>query len=283
VEWPLRVNITEEDVWAPYDTSRMKGGDVLSWASDNAYEDLRHLRGRDCSDILNDLVQAFIPKAKARKISPDDLDRLCEYFQEDRDQFEYSRQAFTDAATWAWEAAYTPEDKDLEKALEKAVDETLDEYEIPSYWGQVLSADVRGPKDWSPLKSYTRKGLLEQLGERISYQRKENEWDRFIVFDVMSAPAVIDIRSKLRYILNDAGEHLDISDEQFQTDMKDHVVDPVISRMDKNLSKVMEHVDTHWRVDFQKYWKEVLSDKSRAKEVADEILGFLKNHPAEEV
>lgn len=284
-DWPLRINISEEDLWAPYDTARSdtnrNRGNVWDWASDNAWDDWRQI-GRECLDILKDLVDAYVPKSKAKKISEYDIRRICEAIKDDDAPFEEIRQAFVDAATWAWEEAYTPEDSDLEKALEYAMDEAIGEVSPPTYWGEMLNPNVQGPKDWSPLRKFTKKDFLREIEAGISFEHEDNQWDRFIVFDLMDGPVVKYMRRKLKSGFADTeGELVTVDAAAFETDMRDHFVDPVIHKMGRALDKVMERVEPWQRVDFKKHWKEILRDKSRAKGVEEEILEWLKSTPAD--
>ena len=280
-QWPLRINISEEEVWEPYDSSKAVGGnDVLGWASDNAWDDWRQI-GRECLDIIRDLVAAYVPKSKAKKISEVDIRRICEAIKEDSADFQEIRQAFVDAATWAWEEAYTPSDGDLEEALENAVSEMIGDAMLPSYWSRLLNLNVQGPKDWSPLRSFTEADLLREIEAGISFEHEQNYFDRFVVFDVMDGPVMKYLRRKVRSggLLDEDGDPVRVSTEDFETDVKDLLVDDVINKLDRHLQKVMEHVEPWQRVNFHKHWKDVLADKSRAKGVEEEILDWLKNHP----
>jgi hypothetical protein len=279
LEWPLLVNITEEDWWGPYDTASNSKTGILDWATDNAWQDLENLDRHTTQDLIRDLVAAFIPKAKARKITSEDIDRIAAAFHADHRQFEAIRQAFTDASTWAWEAAYTPEDKDLDYALEYAK-AAVSEEALPDYWNLLIkNQEKQGPKDWSPISRYTEKQLFNEIEGGITYRHEKGKWDRFVEFDLMSGPIVEHMRELLRA---GEGKPWDIELPDLESDFKDRFVDPVLQELASRLDKRMQQVDVHMRVDFDEYWKTILKDKSYGDPIQEEILAFLKEYPSGE-
>lgn len=266
-DWPLRINITEESLWKNYDFA--SSGGISEWASDNAHDDLRNIRGHDCAEYMDDLIQAFIPKSKRKKISSEDLDRLCEAFMDDMGDFESIEYALRDAFTWAWEIAYMPDDGDIETAIKRAKERWDEEIQLADYWDLILSDEAKpGPKEWSPRPRITERQLFDQLEERINYQRKPGHYDRFIEFDFMDAPAVREMKRALKSHPEDG------SVDGLLSELED-LARNFLGYLDGALDQVMENSDPHSRWDFRPHWKGVLADKSRKKGIEEEILGFL--------
>lgn len=269
-KWPLRINITEQDFWAPYDYASDPGhgkSGISEWSSDSAWNDFRYLETSSRKEYLQDLIDAFLTKREAQKIADEDLDYLVEHLSE----LENSQMAMIDAFTWAWEEAYTPTDRDMEFALEFAGDKV----EVPNAWVHLLSEKKVGPKDWSPLPSFSENDLFQELESGISYEREKNHWDRFLVFDWKNGPAIKRIRRKLSEVPEE------FSAKDFEADLE-NVAKDFVHAFGKKLDKEFQDVDISARVRVDPHWKSILKDTERKRGVQKEILAAVAAHRAEE-
>jgi hypothetical protein len=255
---PLKINIVEEDGWKPYDPGNVKG--VWQWAIDNAWDDFTNMSEDTCESLVRDLY-------KPGELDDAGLERICEQLKDDHAALENTAQAMMDASQWAWEEAYTPTDGDIAKAMKRIGDWI----EFDDYWSLIVRPHAEaGPKDWYPGRKWTETMILEDLESRISYSRKEDAYDRYIVFDWKDAPPVVDLLAKLKRKPGEGGSPADV-----EADL-DAWMGAYMNGFWVILSEVMQDVDTHYRVDFWPHWKSVLRDKDRMKAVAKEISGFLK-------
>jgi hypothetical protein len=276
-DWPLRINITEEDLWKPYDSSYSgKGSNVADWASDNAYDDLQHMDAGTWADYVLDLVEAFLPKAKQKKIGPDEIDKISTLLRGDWGKFENIEYAVRDAHTLAWEIAYTPEDKDIEYAIKRALERWDEEITLADYWDLILSDEAsKGPKEWSPLKKITERELFNQLEAAIWYEHEKGKWDRFVVFDFMSAPAVKAMKRALM-AHPEEGRLFQLDDEL------EYLAKNFIGYLSGALGQVMQDNDPSMNWDVGPHWKSILSDKSRRQGIQEDIAKALATPSPEE-
>lgn len=271
-KWPLRINITEEDFWAPYDYASDPGNGrsgIEEWSSDSAWSDFQNLPQDSCREYLQDLIDSFLTKAQAKKITDEDLNYLCEHVTDV--EMDEVRHAMVDAFTFAWEDAYTPTDLDIQHAVEHAGDGV----ELPSFWDNLLAERPSGPKDWSPLPSYSQDELFNELESGVSFHHKPGYWDRFLVFDWKNGPVIRHLRRKL------AETPEEFTAKDFENDLET-LANDFVRAVGKRLDRVFQKVDVHMRVDATPHWISILKDKSRKKGIQEEILAAVQAHRKEE-
>lgn len=193
---PERVNIVELDGWSRWDPA----GDISNWASDSAWDDWRHMEDSTCQEYVDDLVDASMGKRERQKVGPEELERICEYLKEEgwSGDLESTHHSITDALTWAWEEAYTPNDGDIQFAVEKAGDRW--EFDFGEDWN-LIAGEIRtppkgakGPKEWIPQTAEWSWGdIVEDLLKHVTYSRKPGWYDRYVTFDFGKAEPVKDL------------------------------------------------------------------------------------------
>lgn len=261
----IRVNIVEEPGWKPYDP----GGEIMEWASNSSYEDFRHMSKVDMIELVEDMFGRaktgpleWSPRKFA--LSEEDCDIIWEELKEGglTGKLETTWQSILDAMQWTWEEAYTPDNGDIRDAMERAAEAVADEYNLDT-------------SPWEPLLERTgwdERKILESLMGKVSYEREENHYDRFIVFDFGAAEAV----KKLLKIVYADPEELSEKEtlDQLKMDfegLRDGYVDLFFGK----LEKIMRETDASNRTEFRKHWKSMLSDKAQMNHVGEEIRKFV--------
>jgi hypothetical protein len=267
---PIRINIVEEDGWQPYDSGNLEG--VQSWASDNAWDDWKAMSEETCQNLVGDLLDAAFSRKERRDVDPEEIPRICEELLENQgDTLEASFHAILDAYDWTWEEAYIPTDLDIEKAIERAMGDWFGDTRLADYWNLVLAKEERpkGPKEWSPRIVWTEAGLFHHLDKHIRYQRKREEYDRFIVFDWGDMDQIVALLEALKRTPAEG------SREDVENELREWA-DLFMRHFFSALEDRMQAVDTAYRTDFDKHWKTMLSDKQTMGGVRRELLEFLK-------
>jgi hypothetical protein len=171
---PIKINIVEENGWKNWDYAT--SGGISEWSMDNAWDDWTHMEESTCRGYLEDLIKASLPKKQQLRFSWDDLEGICEEMKRDRHRkFESVSQAIIDAHQWAWEEAYTPDDRDIKIAMEKAERNWDWDFKMATFWEYIQKEHIEeGPREWSPRppKTWTIGQFYGQLMERIEYERR---------------------------------------------------------------------------------------------------------------
>ncbi len=269
---PIEVNLVEEKEWEPWDPA----GKITDWASDNAYESFQATGSQECRSWLEDVIATggvsikdWSPKRFV--ITEEDADRVCWVLMEkgaSDDNLEAFFKLIIDALTWMYEAAYTPQDSDLEWALEQAQEKAVDSVE--------LDEGV-----WEPLGLSDEK-ILEEVVQAIRYERQENHYDRFLRF----YPSQIDSVMKLLGALGEGEGYPDITDDEYLDALRydlQSVFDDVVAHFWDILEKDMQEVDVFNRTDWEANWtRGILRDKDMVKDAVQGIRKFLIEATAEE-
>lgn len=272
---PIRINIVEEDGWKPWDYAQSDG--ISSWSADNAWDDWQNMDDETLKGYIEELLEVSLSKAERKRITPEDVDRIAEEIRESTtDSFESMYHAIVDAHQWAWEIAYSPDDRDIGKAMEKAR-RHWDLERLPDYWDLVLQDEApEGPREWSPRGHWTTSKLYQDFIERIVYERKAEHYDRYIIFDWGESGAV---KLLLQALKNHPEEG---SVEGVESDLKD-LSDSYLTTFFKELEQRMQDNDPRYHWDLDPHWKIMLKDKSVRRGVRDEVLAFLAKPKKEEV
>lgn len=274
---PIRINIVEEDGWKPWDYAQTDG--VSQWSSDNAWDDWKNMDEATCKGYIVDLLQASMTKREQKRITEEDLERICKDLEEDWDNLESTSRAIIDAHTWAWEVAYTPDDRDIEKSVEATLKHWDWDRSLPDFWQLVLQDEPpEGPREWSPRGRWTVQSLFKEFVKRVSYERKEGHYDRFLVFDWGNAEPVQLLLEALRRRPNE-GSKADV--EAWLREMADSYVATFFKILEDRMSSSNRDINCYF--DLDPHWKAMLRDKSTMKAVRDEIVEFLAQPKKEEV
>lgn len=259
-----RVNIVELPGWKPYDS----GGNIMNWASDNAYEEFRHTSKGDLLELVSDMFGRAKPgplewSPIRFEITEEDYDLIWEELQPGTTtKLESTKLAIIDALQWMWEEAYMPDDGDIELAIERTAETMLDTHGIDtSLWEPLLE-----------IEGWDEAIILQTLMARVSYERQQNYYDRFVVFDFGEVGAV---EKLLKIVYADPEE---LSEKETVRQLKvefEALADDYMDLFFAKLGKVMSQTDAPNRTDFKKHWKAVLGDKELMKTVGKEIREFI--------
>jgi hypothetical protein len=275
---PVRINIAEDDDWKKHYDLAEKG---MEWTLDQAWEEYSNTSVENLAELVMNLAEKALSKRDYKKFSTEDAEDLCRAMKKDRNEFESIHQAILDAMGWAWEVAAIPTDSDIRGAMGVAEEEFLP-YGLGEWWNLISSekAPVRGVKEWRPGPGpiwLTHKEVYKQLTDQINYERKENHYDRFLVFTFGKAEAVQQLVSAAKNLPDDERDEL-LDDLDRELDAAEGAF---VSDFFKALNKSMEGIDLYNRVNFDRQWKSVLEDRSRLKSVREEIQAFMAK-PREE-
>jgi hypothetical protein len=154
---------------------------------------------------------------------------------------------------------------------------------LPSAQEKVESGAIRawfGRQKWRHSRPiwWTHKEVLKQLTDQINYERKENHYDRFLVFTFGEAEVVQRLIDAAKHLPEDERDEL-LND--LDSELGD-AQDAFVRNFFRTLNKSMEGVDLNNRVDFNRQWKSVLEDWSRLKGVREEIQAFMAKPREEE-
>ncbi len=270
---PIEVNLLEEKEWSPYDAA----GNAMEWASDNAYEAFRASRIEDCQVWLDDVITVgarsikdWSPKRGA-VITEDEATLVCTALMEEAtvpDDLEPFFQLILDAMTWMYEAAYLPQEVDLESALEVAQERAVDSFS--------LDEGVWEPLGWSDEK------ILKEIVEAVRYSRLEGHGDRFLKF----YPSQIDAVMKLLGALDSLKLDPDITEDEYLGSLGydlTSIFDDVLLFFWDALRKEMERGDVFNRTDWRANWTNgILQDKEQVKFATQGIRRFVTEARKEE-
>jgi len=269
---PIKINIVEEEDWKKkYDSAT----GALDWVSDQGWEDFRHMDLTTLEGLIEDIIA--VPKKGKKKskinFTPEQLEYLARELKDRSDKLEQTQRMITDAATWMYEAAAIPSDKDVEYAMERAKEDFTENQGNDLYgdpWDPIIDENVRnGPKDWSPIKRYSSVEILSQLFQFINFKREKDHWDRYLVFDFWNAPYMQTLFSRWK---GSAWAYDRISSE-FKSLAEGYVNDVL-----KRLGKIMEDVDISNRADWSDSWKSMLKN-GEAWGAQEELAELAKEMP----
>jgi hypothetical protein len=268
-------NIVEHEGWKNYDSATQGG--VSEWACDNAWDDWTNMDPKYCREYVGDLIQAALTKREQKQIDEEDLERICEELRENsRENLETVLNAITDAHTWAWEIAYTPDDGDIEKAIDDAKGTWWEENRLQDFWDLIVAPLPEGPREWSPRPHWSVAQLFKELDERVVYQRKPGYYDRFIIFEWLNAPVVLAMKNELK-------KHPEVGSlKNVDQDLNDWA-DDFMNTFAKALENRMERNEPWQSFDLDPHWKSMLKDKQVLAGAREEILKFLATPAKEEV
>lgn len=265
---PIKINLVEQDGWKNWDYAT--SGGISEWASDNAWDDWTNMDSSTCQGYVEDLIKASLPKKEQQKFSRDDLERICEEMQEERvEHFESISQAIIDAHQWAWEIAYSPDDKDVKIAMERAEKSWDWDFHMAPYWEFIQKGSEEGPRDWSPRASWTLGQIYDQFMKEIHYERKDDHYDRFMIFDWGKTPAVKRLLEILKTKPNEGDAGAVASD-------LDDMVSRYLRVFFRELEKRMQDKDIHLHWDLDPHWDIMLKDKSAMIGVRKELEEYLE-------
>ncbi len=264
---PISLNLTEEKGWEAYDPA----GNILEWASDNAYDAFRALGTEECRGWLNDVldvgtgsVKDWSPK-KGPAVTETQVDFVCSAMMKKGgvpDSLEPLKQLVIDALTWMYEAAYMPHDSDLEWALEQAQ-------------GNVLDSVSLEEEVWEPLLSeFSEEDILRQIADAVTYSRRENMYKRFLKLD----PSEIVVVKKMLHLIRRGRGHQDLTQSQSRYDLRsdlESVFDDVEGHFWDNLEKQMQEVDLDNRTDWDASWASKLQDKDEVRRATLGVQKFI--------
>src|SRR4029077_1350587 len=264
---PIRINIVEEDGWKNWDYSQTDG--ISQWSSDNAWDDWREMDDETCQGYIVDLMEASMTKREQKKVTEEDLERICKELRKHTYDLETTLHAITDAHTWAWEEAYTPDDRDIEKAMETTARHWDWDWSMAKYWSFVLQDEPpEGPREWSPRGRWTIQSLFKEFVKRISYERKPGYYDRFMIFDWGNSEPV----QLLLEALKRNPEEGNKADVEFELG---GMAENYLSTFFKVLEQRMRDNYPSDAWDVTPHWKSMLKDKVTMRGVREEILKFL--------
>lgn len=268
---PVRVNLVEQEGWKKWDPAHID----LDWILNAAFEDFRHMDESTLEGLVDDLWSSSPGKGKRkprRQLMSEELEYLAGQLKDYNETLEPVQRAIVDAAQWMYELASIPVEHDIRESMEKAAEEFKSNPEMTDdLWGPILHQrdSEEGPKGWFPGKRdlITEEQLVDQLTKEITFDRNKGAWDRYIVFDFWSAPAVFRLLKK----------HPDF-DYRVHREFE-HIRSGYLSDFFKALEKEMEGVDVNNRTDWDKNWKSMLSDPSVVSEAQEAIKMVLKDMP----
>lgn len=269
----LRINLVELKDWKPYDPSDK----IMEWSSEAAFEALHHMSSDDLETYVNDLTMARGKRGAKprRRFTSEEIEWLAQKVKEGDPLVEETRHAIQDAMTWMYEAAYMPNQSDVDDSMEDAGKSVINDLEIrKDIWDPVLSLEEerRGPKEWSPRKKVEAKEILSQLVSKISLEQKEGHYDRYLVTNFLSAQVTKDLLSRShwqRAMLQNA----------LGREFKD-LVDVYLGYFFDFLKRTMEDLDIENRADWRAAWRSMLNS-GIAPAVQKEMAEALKEMPAE--
>jgi len=262
---PVKVNLVEHDAWKTWES----GGDIMGWSSDSAFDMYRAYVKSDASGWIDDIIG--VPSddvhdwsPKKHKFTPEERGELVEALKAGKLN-EQTRQVILDAMTWAWEEAYTPNDRDIERSIESAKELVMDEFYF----------DEGAELLWAPLiaEGWDEAGIKRSLLEVISYKREEHHYDRYITLETGDAGAV---RELLDAVASQPAKFIEGTIIGINT-YAGKVMEELLGFLKKKLEKHMQQVDTSTRVEFTDNWKRMLSDKGAMAFARKEMKDYLFN------
>ncbi len=270
---PVRINLVEQEDWERYDPAAGK----FDWTIDSAWQDFRALDIGSALVLIHDLWTSSPGKGKRRPrkiLSSEELRYLAKKLLENDDVLEPVRRAIVDAGGLMYQMAATPDDADLKMAMERASQEFNDNPEMSDdLWDPFLLAREigDGPKGWFPRhgRLVTLRELFEQISGAITFEREEDHWDRYLVFDFWSMPVMKDILK----IHPELEWEFDAEFRNMRGNYRHEFF--------KALNKIMDSIEISNRTDWRKNWKSMISDGSVVWEAQEAIKKALQDMPEE--
>lgn len=258
-----KINLVERPEWSDYDTAG-KLGDLIS---ENAWELVSQL---ECDDIVSYAGDVLSVGKKSRKwLTEEEGDVICRAFKDGASEIEGFSYLVRDAAQYAFEVAYLPNDQEIQSSIDLAVvsiseTENIWEYEVLSEIAEFLQM--------------SSKQFLRSILAGVYFVHTPGMYDRYLMYDPGGSGMVIAliekaIRPSPKGVL-DWVPALDVKKEDIAQELSSlfsELKEPVIREIFKRLKKEMEGVDIQNRFDFQKEWKKILAEKQRVKSVQKEL------------
>lgn len=252
-----KVNLVEQPGWEPWDPA----GEIAEKAFDLTQEFMRGLKEEDgyyslVHGIAGDLLK---PKAESGpqewtprgQILNADVRLIAQGLLERKPGLELTLEVIEMAATWMYEVALMPSDRDAREALldaKRAVEESFDLGEMPDPW------DLGYDNLWAPLLAtgITLEGILSELvAMGISYFHPEGNYDRFLEFDLNKASAP--------YLLLEAVPKKDHAwiIRAIEADWK-RLSEQLVEKFFLILAKDLKNIDVSNRTSWRTSWKAAL-------------------------
>lgn len=275
-----RVNITEYPEWKKVLESAE--GD---WVGNAAWADWQGITmDLNLLDVyVYDLIKAAFSKG-------DKTRRRFENFKDTgalldavkcSDGFESTRMVIRDTLEFMYQDAAIPSDRDVSVSVEDA-GVTFMVGHLPYYWRLIAAKNLppTGVKEWRPDQGkveMTFGEVRKQLLTEILYEHKENEYDRFLVFDFGNSWVIHRLIAKIR-------GHPD--EEDGETMARDLENDLDEARQDfvrdffKSFVRTMGSIDVSNRTDFRLEWLKMLARTDWREGVRREFEAFLRKETA---
>ena len=256
----VKINIVEEEGWKPWDFAG-EFGNIVANAS---WESIHALKVDDVTEYLEELIKPTRgPMVRKRwsVVTQEDLGRAAQAMKDG--ELESTRMMFQDAASWMYEEAGTPTDRDIDHAIDVAKDD---------HYGGHLSGE------WDEFaEAYGTEAdlIAKKLVNTVSYERQPNYYDRYIALswqDVPEAKAFVKWVVKAGYMTEGmAIDHL-------KDELKGIAGDFVYNTLEA-LRRGLEDMNWEDRAKWKKHWE--ASKKEHGKAVISEILEWFEKEKAE--
>lgn len=268
---PRKINLVERPEWSQYDTAGTLGEVIFQ----NMAEGISFL-GSD--DIALYALQVLNHGRKKRTyIYNEGEDAIFEAFAKGDPALEGFRYIVNDAASWAWEIAFTPTKEDVEKALDDAIEtfayEAVDW--LSSYDGLWASLEY--------MKKTSQVFMRELLQNYIRYYQEEGHYDRYIIFDPNStyiAKIFHNVLIPPQGGVLDWEPRPDFPNDELGSEVKNllkEIEEPFIERTFRLLKKDMQGMDPGNRYDFRKSLARLMKDDpKRVRAGRKELVDLLK-------
>lgn len=269
-----KVNLVEQPGWAPWES----GGKLADMAFEETLNFMQSMRTEgDYYSLVTDLAgPLFKHKAESGphewtprpQLTSADVKLLSRGLLRADPELELSRQIISDAATWMYEAALTPSDRDARDALVDAKREIADNWELgemPDPW------ELGYDNLWAPLleTGLTLTGILSgMVGDGINYHRQEGYYDRFLEFNLNRTDAPFMLLEKIPK--KDRGWVTRSIEDDWKRLSK-----ALIETFFDALTKEMRNVDPYNRTVWRKSWADALKAADLAS-IQKEMLDFIR-------
>ena len=271
-----RVNITEYPEWKKVWESAE--GD---WVGNAAWADWQGITMD--SNLLDgyvyDLIKAAYSKGNRTRSRLENLrntDALLDAVK-CSDGFESTRQVIMDTLEFMYQDAAMPRDGDISVSVEDA-GVTFVTRHLSYYWRLIAAKNLppTGVKEWRPDQEkfeMTFGGVQKQLLAEIRYEHKENEYDRFLVFDFGNSWVIHRLIAKIRgHPDEEVGETMAAD---LENDLEEARQD-FIRDFFKSFVRTTGNIDVSNRTDFHLEWLKTLARTDWRAGVRKEFEAFLK-------
>lgn len=270
-----KINLVQQPGWKPWDP----GGEIAEKAFDLTTEFMRGMKAEDeyYSLVLGMVGDLLKPRAESgpQEWSPrgqilnDDVRLIAHGLQERKPGLELTLEVIEMAATWMYETALMPSDRDTRDALLDAKHAALENFdlgEMPDPW------DLGYDNLWAPLleTGNTLSGILsEMMGTGIFYLHNEGQYDRFLEFDLNNSNSPTMLLEEIPR--KDWGWVIRAIAEEWKR-LSERIVEQVFLI----LTKDMKNIDVSNRTSWRESWKTTLkaTDLSGARK---EMLEYIRD------